>query len=66
MFISSLPSSPLRHNGCPCVPFRNYFSKKWLVDYAYNNPERLDEILEYDCCGALSTQDVNFLREYAR
>ncbi len=50
----------------PCLPVRQYLSNIWLRDFAFNNPERLDEILEYDCCGALSTQDVNFLREYAR
>lgn len=48
----------------PCLPFRNYFLKKWLVVYAYNNPEYLDYVLEYDCEGALSTQDIKFLREW--
>lgn len=50
----------------PCMPVRLYFLKEGLRDYAYNNPERIEEILEYDDLGALSTQDVEFLREYVR
>lgn len=50
----------------PCLPVRLHLSNLWLRDFAFNNPERLDEILEYDSDGALSTQDIEFLREYTR
>lgn len=58
--------SPLRFGKLPCLSFRLYFLKKRARDYVYNNPERIEEFLEHDDLGALSTQDVEFLREYVR